>query len=63
MSRRVSMNSNIHSILCDPDTLGFWVANADSKNSASHTRHTKHHLAELLKESSVSNGNASVASR
>jgi len=50
MTSPVCMNSNIHSVLFDPDTLDFWVANADSKNPASHTRYTKYNLAELLKK-------------
>ena len=49
MTRPVCMNSNIHSVLFDPETLDFWVANADSKNPASHTRYTKYNLGELLK--------------
>ena len=49
MTRPVCMNSNIHSVLFDPETLDFWVANADSKSPASHTRYTKYNLAELLK--------------
>jgi len=48
MTRPVCMTSNIHSVLFDPETLDFWVANADSKNPASHTRFTKYNLAELL---------------
>jgi len=52
MTRPVCMNSNIHSVLFDPETLDFWVANADSKNPASHTRYTKYNLAELLKRPS-----------
>jgi hypothetical protein len=43
------MSSNIHSVLFAPDTLDFWVANADSKNVASHTRYTAYNLAELLR--------------
>jgi hypothetical protein len=35
--------------LFDPETLDFWVANADSNSPASHTRYTKYNLAELLK--------------
>jgi hypothetical protein len=50
MTRPVCLNSNIHSVLFDPETLDFWVANADSKEPASHTRFTKYNLAELLKE-------------
>jgi outer membrane lipoprotein-sorting protein len=49
MRRPVAMNSNIHSVLFAPDTLDFWVANADSKNVASHTRYTHYNLGELLK--------------
>jgi outer membrane lipoprotein-sorting protein len=48
MRRPVAMNSNIHSVLFAPDTLDFWVANADAKNVASHTRYTHYTLAELL---------------
>ena len=48
MTRPVCMNSNIHSVLFAPDTLDFWVANADSKNVASHTRYTHYNLAALL---------------
>ena len=49
MTRPVCMDSNIHSVLFAPDTLDFWVANADSQNPASHTRYTKYNLGELLK--------------
>ena len=49
MKRPVCMPSNIHSVLFAPETLDFWVANADSQNPASHTRYTKYNLAELLK--------------
>jgi isopenicillin-N N-acyltransferase like protein len=49
MKRPVCMNSNIHSVLFEPDTLDFWVANADSQNVASNTRYTHYNLAELLK--------------
>lgn len=48
MSRPVCMPSNIHSVLFAPETLDFWVANADSKNVASHTRYTRYNLRELL---------------
>ncbi|MBI2927258.1 MAG: hypothetical protein HYY24_16310 [Verrucomicrobia bacterium] len=54
MDRPVAMTSNIHSALFAPDTLDFWVANADSKNVASHTRYTHYNLAELLKPSPLS---------
>lgn len=49
MSPPVCMKSNIHSVLFDPETLDFWVANADAKNVASETRYTQYNLAELLK--------------
>jgi hypothetical protein len=49
MTRPVCMGSNIHSVLFAPDTLDFWVANADSQNPAAHCRYTKYNLAELLK--------------
>ena len=49
MSRPVCMTGNIHSVLFAPDTLEFWVANADSKNVASHARFTHYDLKELLK--------------
>ncbi len=48
MDPPVCMNSNIHSALFAPDTLDFWVANADSRNVASMTRYTHYNLAELL---------------
>ena len=50
MSPPVCMTSNIHSVLFAPDTLDFWVANADSKNVASETRYTAYNLKSLLKE-------------
>lgn len=49
MTRPVCMNSNIHSVLFAPDTLDFWVANADGENVASHTRYTKYNLTDLLR--------------
>ena len=48
MTRPVCMTSNIQSVLFAPDTLDFWVANADSKNVASHTRYTHYNLGQLL---------------
>jgi hypothetical protein len=48
MTRPVCMTSNIHSVLFAPDTLDFWVANADSKNVASHARFTHYNLRDLL---------------
>ena len=42
------MNSNIQSVLFAPDSLDFWVANADSENVASKTRYTHYNLRELL---------------
>ena len=52
MKRPVCLTSNIHSVLFEPETLDFWVANADSENVASHTRYTHCNLAELLKQKS-----------
>jgi hypothetical protein len=49
MKRPVCMTSNIHSVLFEPETLDFWVANADSQNPAAHTRYTHYNLGELLK--------------
>jgi hypothetical protein len=48
MTRPVAMPSCIHAVLFAPDTLDFWVANADSKSPASHTRYTKYNLRGLL---------------
>lgn len=48
MTRPVCMNSNIHSVLFQTDTLDFWVANADADHPASHTRYTHYNLDELL---------------
>jgi isopenicillin-N N-acyltransferase like protein len=48
MTRPVCMTSNIHSVLFRPDTLDLWVANADSKSPASHTRFTHYNLKDLL---------------
>lgn len=49
MTDPVCMKSNIQSVLFEPGTLDFWVANADSENVASHSRYTKYNLGELLK--------------
>jgi hypothetical protein len=48
MKRPVCMTSNIHCALFAPDTLDFWVANADSQNVAAHARFTHYNLAEIL---------------
>jgi hypothetical protein len=40
MKRPVCMTSNIHCALFEPETLDFWVANADSQSPAAHTRYT-----------------------
>ncbi|MCX7817611.1 MAG: C45 family autoproteolytic acyltransferase/hydrolase [Kiritimatiellae bacterium] len=48
MRRPVAMNSNIQSVLFAPDTLDFWVANADGARIASDTRYTRYNLRELL---------------
>lgn len=49
MTRPVCMTSNIHSVLFAPETLDFWVANADGENVASATVYRKFNLGELLK--------------
>lgn len=51
MERPVAMTSCIQAVLFAPDTLDFWVANADSQNVASHTRYTHYNLKELLSSS------------
>ncbi len=48
MRRPVCMTSNIHCALFAPDTLDFWVANADSQNVAAHARFTHYNLRQLL---------------
>jgi hypothetical protein len=48
MDRPVCMKSNLHSVLFAPDTLDFWVANADAKSVASACRFTHYNLAALL---------------
>lgn len=50
MSRPVCMTSNIHSVLFAPDTLDFWVANADSQHVASEARFTAYNLKALLQD-------------
>ena len=49
MKRPVCLTSNIHCALFEPETLDFWVANADSENPAAHARYTHYNLAELLR--------------
>jgi len=49
MTRPVAMTSCIQAVLFAPDTLDLWVANADGKNVASHTRYTHYNLDELLR--------------
>jgi hypothetical protein len=49
MTRPVCMTSNIHSVLFAPETLDFWVANADGQNVASATEYRHFNLGELLK--------------
>jgi hypothetical protein len=56
MTRPVCMTSNIQSVLFRPDTLDLWVANADSKNVASHTRYTHYNLRDLLHERAAEAG-------
>lgn len=54
MSRPVCMTSNIHSVLFAPDTLDFYVANADSDHVASETRFTAYNLKTLLETAPAS---------
>jgi hypothetical protein len=49
MTRPVCMTSNIQSVLFEPDTLDFWVANADSQHVASAARFTHYNLRQLLR--------------
>ncbi|HEY5912894.1 MAG TPA: C45 family peptidase [Verrucomicrobiae bacterium] len=56
MRRPVAMNSNLHCALFAPDTLDFWVANADSRNPAAHTRYTHYNLRELLQPERPASG-------
>ena len=49
MRRPVCMTSNLHCALFAPDTLDFWVANADSESPAAHCRYTHYNLEELLR--------------
>jgi outer membrane lipoprotein-sorting protein len=53
MKRPVCMTSNIHCALFAPDTLDFWVANADSESVAAHARYTRYNLRELMEEPKV----------
>jgi hypothetical protein len=48
MKPPVCMNSNIQCALFEPETLDFWVANADSENPAANTRYTHYNLGELI---------------
>jgi hypothetical protein len=48
MTRPVCMNSNIQSVLFAPDTLEFWVANAEDGKPASHSPYVRYNLSELL---------------
>ena len=52
MKRPVCMPSNLHCALFEPESLDFWVANADSQNPAAHTRFTHYNLAELIRDQS-----------
>ena len=49
MTRPVCMTSNIQAVLFEPDTLDFWVANANSRQVAAAARYTHYNLRELLK--------------
>jgi hypothetical protein len=48
MQRPVCMTSNIHCALFEPESLDFWVANADSEHPAAHARFTHYNLAKML---------------
>lgn len=48
MDRPVCMTSNIQSVLFEPGSLDFWVANADTDSVASEARYTKYNLRTLL---------------
>jgi len=58
MRRPVAMTSNLHCALFAPDTLDFWVANADSQHVAAEARYTHYNLRELLQETSLASGKA-----
>jgi outer membrane lipoprotein-sorting protein len=53
MRRPVCMTSNLHCALFAPDSLDFWVANADSRNVAAHARFTHYNLKQLLQPEKV----------
>jgi outer membrane lipoprotein-sorting protein len=53
MRRPVCMTSNLHCALFAPDSLDFWVANADSQNVAAHARFTHYNLKQLLQPEKV----------
>ncbi len=63
MTRPVCMTSNIHSVLFAPDTLDFWVANADGKNVASHTHYRHFNLGALLRSKPAPAAAASASAR
>jgi outer membrane lipoprotein-sorting protein len=53
MRRPVCMTSNLHCALFAPESLDFWVANADSQNVAAHARFTHYNLKQLLETEKV----------
>lgn len=57
MKRPVCMKSNIHCALFEPETLDFWVANADSENVAAHARFTHYNLGDLLRQEIAAKSN------
>ncbi len=63
MDRPVCMTSNLNSVLFAPDTLDFWVANADTRNVASNTRYTHYNLAALLQAAPATAAGAETAAR
>jgi outer membrane lipoprotein-sorting protein len=53
MRRPVCMTSNLHCALFAPDSLDFWVANADSSHVAADARFTPYNLKQLLQPEKV----------
>ncbi len=50
MKRPVAMGSNIQTVLFAPETLDFWVAQANVENVASHARFTHYNWHDLLQD-------------
>src|SRR6266404_3633261 len=58
MKSPVAMDSNIHSVLFVPETLDFWVANADSDKIASDSDFRQYNLGKLLNRPLAENQSA-----